>query len=85
VTNSSRCACAGDLLALVQHRGQVAAVATPLPWLDAVSTQDRFYALGIGLGFVTSRQPTYSSATRRHCFYALGIGLGFVTLVRSTR
>ena len=37
-----------------------------------------FYALGIGLGFVTLRH--HPRPSMPHCFYALGIGLGFATL-----
>src|SRR5690242_17370717 len=42
------------------------------------ATPERFYALGIGLGFATRREPRSTRVT--HGFYALGIGLGFATI-----
>src|ERR1700735_406831 len=37
--------------------------------------QDRFYALGVGLGFAVKYKAAYSRSRWR--FYALGVGLGF--------
>ena len=58
---------AGDVLALVQHRRQVAAMAAPLPGLGDVGPQDRLEPLAGRRRLADRGELAQVLATRRSC------------------